>query len=153
VANAFVFMKGYHDMYKLADSDISVVLVIRHEAIPMAVDDELWDRYEFGRDAKVKDPKTKKWTRRNPFWKAAPGDPNGAELTLDALRERGVILIGCGFAASYLASKIAARTKAPMADAMAEVRAHLIPGLELAPSGIFAVTRAQEAGCAYVRSA
>ncbi len=37
-------------------------------------------------------------------------------------------------------------------DMRAEVKAHLIPGLTLAPNGVFAVMRAQEAGCTYIRS-
>jgi hypothetical protein len=37
-------------------------------------------------------------------------------------------------------------------DAMAELRAHLIPGLTLMPSGILAAVRAQEAGAAFIRS-
>ncbi len=153
IANAYVYMMGYKDVYKLADSDLTAVLVVRHAAIPMAVDDELWAKYDLGRFAKVKDASTGRWARRNPFWKAAPGDKEGADFTLDAMRARGAILLGCSLAARHMASEIAGRTKQKTPDVFAEVREHLVPGLELAPSGIFAVLRAQEAGCSYVRSA
>ena len=78
--------------------------------------------------------------------------PEGAEFTLDALNTRGAILVGCGLAAKFMAGGIARKTKQSVDDVSAELRAHLIPGLVLAPSGIFAVMRAQEAGCTYVRT-
>jgi intracellular sulfur oxidation DsrE/DsrF family protein len=36
--------------------------------------------------------------------------------------------------------------------ARATVLAHLVPGVVVMPNGIFAVTRAQEAGCRYIRA-
>jgi hypothetical protein len=152
IANAYVFMMGYKDMYGLTDADLSTVLVIRHGAIPMALDDTFWEKYDLGREARIKDPATKKWARRNPFYKAAPGDTENAAFTLDALHARGTILLGCGLAAGFMAGRIARKTGQTQAAVMGELRQHLVPGLELQPSGIFAVTRAQEAGCSYVRS-
>ena len=153
ITNAYVFLMGYKDVYGLTDGDLNAVLVVRHAAIPMAVDDVLWAKYDLGKMAKIKDPATKKWARRNPFWRAAPDDPASAPYTLDALHKRGAILIGCNLAANRMARGIADRTKQDRAAVMAEVKAHLVPGIEMAHSGIFAVMRAQEAGCSYVRSA
>lgn len=153
VANAWVFLKSYTEVHSLTDQDLSAVLVIRHAAIPLAFDDEFWAKYDVGKTAKLEDPATGKWARRNIHWKAAPGATStpGA-FTLDALRSRGAILVGCALAADRRAREIAKRTSQSDEAVMAEMRAHLIPGLELAHSGIYAVTRAQEAGCTYIRS-
>lgn len=152
-ANAYVFMLTYHQMYATSDTDTLPVIVIRHAAIPLAVDDELWDRYELGRYAKVKDGATGKWARRNPYLRADPNDKDAfPPATIEALARRGAILLGCNLAAGRLAGEIATKANISHDDAVAEVRAHLVPGLTLMPSGILATIRAQEAGAAFIRS-
>lgn len=150
--NAWVFLKSYTEARALADRDLSAVVVIRHSAIPMAFDDAMWAKYELGKGAKVKDPATSKWARRNPYWKAGAGDAENAPFALSTLNERGVILVGCGLATARLAGAIATKTGQPREAVLGELQAHLITGLQLAPSGIYAVTLAQEAGCSFVRS-
>lgn len=150
--NALVFMQGFKAMYKLQDADVSAVLVVRHMAVPMAVDDTIWARYGLGEYSSVKDPATDKWALRNPFWKAAPDDAMGAEYTLDALNQRGGVLLACALATHGLASILAKRTGQKGDAVFDELRRHLVPGFQLAPSGIFAVMRAQESGCHYMRS-
>ncbi|MGH7720287.1 MAG: hypothetical protein ACREON_15765, partial [Gemmatimonadaceae bacterium] len=89
---ARTFMKGYQEVYGATDADMNAVLVIRHAAVPMVLGDELWDRYDFGRDGKLKDPTTGKRTERNPFINVKPDDryamvwPDGG---LDTLLARG----------------------------------------------------------------
>lgn len=151
IGNAWVWMKGFKDVYGVADSDLSAVIVIRHAAIHMAMDDELWAKYEIGRHEKLRDHGTGKWATRNPFWKPAPTEKSN-EFTLDALQTRGAILMACDLAAGAFSRRIAQRTKQPPRTVRDEVNAHLLPGLTLAPSGIFATMRAQEAGCAFMRS-
>ena len=152
VANAWVFLHSYATAERLRDAELSAVVVIRHAAIPLVLDDAMWEKYDVGRHVKLKDQATKKWARRNVLWKAAAGDPASAPYTLDALRARGVILLGCDLALKRMIGTIAKRTDQRPEAVGEELRAHLIPGLELAPSGIYAVTRAQELGCSYVRS-
>ncbi len=152
VGNAYVWMKAVKDVHGLSDSEISAVLVIRHAAIPMAMDDAYWEKYDLGKANKIKDPSTNKWAKRNPFWKADPKEPASAPFTLDALNGRGCILMGCSLAANGMAGELAEKLKQPIDDMRAEMKAHLIPGMTLAPNGVFAVMRAQEAGCTYIRS-
>lgn len=152
VANAYVWMKGFKDVYGARDDEMSAVLVIRHGGIAMAMDDTYWEKYELGRANKVKDPGTKKWAKRNPFLKPDPADAASAPFTLEALAARGAILLGCNLAAMGMAAELAEKLKRPVDEMRAEVKSHLIPGLTLAPSGVFGVMRAQEAGCTYIRS-
>ncbi len=152
VFNAYSYMKGFKDMYKLADTDVDAVVVIRHRAIPMILDDEMWSRYKLGAYTKVKAFNSDQWATRNPFYTAPPGDDEDAAYSMDALTKRGVIFLGCAMATQGMAGILAHRT-GDKADAMFdELRRHLLPGVTLQPSGIFAVMRAQAAGCHYMRS-
>jgi len=152
VFNAYTYMQGFKDMYKVADPDVNAVIVVRHMAIPMAFDDAIWARYKLGEYTKIKESGSEHWAVRNPFWKAAPGDKEGADFTLDALQKRGVVLLGCALATHGFAGILAKQTKDSANAVFDELRRHLIRGLQLQPSGIFAVMRAQEAGCHYMRS-
>lgn len=152
VFNAYSFMKGFEDMYKVSDADVNAVVVIRHKAIPMILDDELWARYTLGEYAKVKDPTTGNWALRNPFWAPDPKDKSSGDYALETLVKRGVILLGCALAARGFAGILASRTKDKPDAMFDELRRHLLPTVTLQPSGVFAVMRAQVAGCHYMRS-
>jgi intracellular sulfur oxidation DsrE/DsrF family protein len=47
---------------------------------------------------------------------------------------------------------IAGKDKIPVDAARKKAESFLVPGVSIVPSGVFAVIRAQEAGCAYVRA-
>jgi hypothetical protein len=152
IFNAYIYRKGFQDMYKLGDADVNAVIVVRHMAIPMILDDELWARYKLGEWAKVKDPATGAWAVRNPFWAADPKDPADADYALESQVKRGVVVLACALATRGMAGILASQTK-DSSDAMFdELRRHLLPTVTLQPSGIFAVMRAQAAGCHYMRS-
>jgi hypothetical protein len=156
---ARVYLSGYREVYDASDSDLNAVLVIRHRAIPMILGDAIWERYDFigKKITKLKDPTTGKPARRNPFLHAKEGDkyamvwPDGG---LDTLISRGVIVLGCNMAFTAFAGIIAKQAKREKEkDAiLSELRQALIPGVTLMPSGIFAVIRAEEAGCHYIQS-
>ena len=153
VGQAYNYFSGMKQAMGATDAEISAVLVIRHSAIPLALDDEMWAKYEIGKMEKVKDPFTnKKWSLINPNYKAPADKPTMAPYTLDALSKRGAILVGCGLAFSGMVFQIAQQSKQDRTVVRDELKAHLIPGLTLVPNGIFAVMRAQEAGCGYLRS-
>ncbi len=154
--HARMFYTNFGEVYNLKDADLRAVLVIRHRAIPMALGDSIWEKYDFiGKDAKLKDPTTGKSTRRNPFLNSKPGDkyslvwPDG---TLDALIGRGAIVLACNMALMHFSSTIATHTSQQAEAVQAECKAALVPGVTLVPSGIFGVIRAEEGGCHYLRA-
>src|SRR5262245_7003273 len=57
-----------------AEKDCSVVVILRHSAIPFAMHSEMWDKYKLGATFKIDDPKTKSPSVRNAFWQPAQGD-------------------------------------------------------------------------------
>jgi len=154
--HARTYYAHFGEVYNLKDADLRAVLVIRHHGIPMVLGDSIWEKYDFiGKEAKLKDPTTGKWTRRNPFMNAKPGDkyslvwPDG---TLDALIGRGAIVLACNMAFMHFSTTVATRTNQPTDAVVNECKAALVPGVTLMPSGIFAVIRAEEGGCHYLRA-
>lgn len=141
--------------------DVISVLVIRHAAIPMVFNDAMWAKYEFGKEEKIKDFRTKQWATRNPYLGAAaaaappdsPSDkPERAQGTLSWLAAHGQIILGCDLATRGMSTIVAQRTAQSPKAVYDEFKANLVPGLILQPSGVYAVHRAQEAGCTYIRS-
>jgi hypothetical protein len=151
--NAYVYMRSFGEVYGAPDSDIQAVLVARHRAVPLMLGDATWERYELGKVVRLRDEKTGKWARRNPFAVVDATDASAMPgLSLGALHERGALLLVCNLALGNLAGRLAAKTKRDRASVRAELRSALLPGVEIVPSGVFAVMRAQEAGCTYMRS-
>jgi hypothetical protein len=155
---ARVFMQGYADVYGTSDADTTAVLVIRHKAVPMVLDDAAWDRYELGKRLKVKDPASGKDARRNPFLNANVKDDDKYSMLwpdggLDTLIRRGAVVVACNMAMNAFASAvIEKKDRVDHAEAMRRATAAMLQGVTLVPSGIFGVARAEEAGCHYIRA-
>jgi intracellular sulfur oxidation DsrE/DsrF family protein len=146
-----LYMRGYHDIYELDERDIRPVLVIRHEAVPMLLNDAFWQKYQLGQKLRIGDPVSGALATRNPF--AAPGSkPIDDWMTMQQLKARGVIILGCDKALRSVATLMAQSTNQAADAVIAEARAAVLSSVTMMPSGIFAVMRAQEAGCNYIRS-
>ena len=151
---AVMFLDQYHEVYGTRDDQARAVIVMRQLGTPLALGDALWDRYAIGEEIKLRDPATHQPARRNPFLRAAAGaSPEAAKPKLEALRARGTILLLCNIAANNWASRHATLTHRDVEEVRAEVRNGLAPGVILVPSGVFALIRAQNAGCALMRGA
>jgi intracellular sulfur oxidation DsrE/DsrF family protein len=141
----------FRDVYG-SDGKTHVVVVMRQMAVPMALQDSLWDRYAIGEDRKVNDPVTKAPARRNPYLRPAPNDPDyEVESKIEKLLPRGLTILVCNRAAMNTARSMAEKQKKDPEQAKADVRNGLVPGAYLMPDGIFALVRAQNAGCAYLK--
>jgi intracellular sulfur oxidation DsrE/DsrF family protein len=134
------------------DDDVRMVIVMRQVGQVMGFNDFMWEKYAIGEDRKVNDPRTKQPATRNPFATAIPGEPAWAlDSKLDTLYKRGAIFLVCNRASMNFATGAAERTKRPVEEVRADVRKNLVPGAILMPTGVFALVRAQNAGCAYMR--
>ena len=137
------------------EKDNSVVVVLRHDAIPYAFEDRLWAKYKFGEMFKADDPDTKTPSVRNPFWKPKAGAFSipgfgVVPIGINELQDSGVIF-GVGDAAKTVYSAVAAQQmNMQPADVKKEWLAGLLPGIQPVPSGVWALGRAQENGCAYI---
>ncbi|MGH7710046.1 MAG: hypothetical protein ACREOG_02120 [Gemmatimonadaceae bacterium] len=144
------FLDHYHEVHGTADSQMRAVIVMRQLGTPLALGDAIWEKYALGEELKINDRATRQPARRNPFLKphTAGGSP---DASLETLRSRGTILLLCNIAMNNWSSRHAEMTNRSAEDVKAEVRANLVPGTIVVPSGIFALIRAQNAGCAFMR--
>ena len=141
----------YKEVYGTAREEMSPVLVIRHDAIPLAMDDAYWQEFKVGKEEKLKDPATKHWSVKNPIWHTAPDTPpKWADYSLERFMALGGIVLACNMAFGDVVYAYRQKYKLSREDARKKALEHLIPGIILQPSGIFAALRCQEAGCRYI---
>lgn len=138
-----------------AEKDNSVVVVLRHDAIPYAFEDRIWAKYNFGEMFKADDPATKKPAVRNPFHQPKKGDfkiPGFGEVAIgiNELQDSGVLFAVCSAAITVYSTVAADKMKMNAAEVKAEWMSGLLPGVHPVPSGVWALGRAQEHGCAYI---
>ncbi|MGC4037846.1 MAG: twin-arginine translocation signal domain-containing protein [Chitinophagaceae bacterium] len=135
--------------------DCSVVVVLRHSAIGYAMQDNLWEKYKFGEMFKADDPKTKAPATRNPFWKPGPDDfkipgIGPVAIGINDLQNDGVMFCVCDVALTVNSAVAAMKTNGNGEEIKKEWLAGLLPGIQVVPSGVWAVGRAQEHGCGYL---
>jgi intracellular sulfur oxidation DsrE/DsrF family protein len=134
------------------DETTRMVIIMRQLGQVMAFNDAMWDKYAIGEERKVNDPVTQQPARRNPWLKPTPGEPAWAVASkLETLRARGAIFLVCNRASMNWANSAAERMKRDVEEVKSDVRKNLVPGAVLMPTGVFALVRAQNAGCAYMR--
>ncbi|MEP6619056.1 MAG: hypothetical protein ABJE47_07075 [bacterium] len=137
------------------ESKVTAVIILRHAASVMTLNDAMWDRLALGERTKLKDPTTGETTRRNPFINYHKDDKHSAideNSGIDTLMRRGAIILTCNRALTGVAYQL--RKKEPQftpETALAEIRRNVLPGVYVMPNGIFAVSAAQDAGCHYMR--
>jgi len=157
------WMAATAEVYGAGDDQMTAVLVFRHAAVPVVLNDAMWEKYNVAQAVAdraettelLKDPSSGEPTRRNPFINLKQGDRHVlvyGDGGLDRLIERGAIVLACHLALRNMAGSFARQAGRPAAEVYAEVRANLVPGVTVMPNGIFAVGRAQQAGCGFIRS-
>ena len=148
---AINFIDGVKEATEAPDSEITAVVVFRYLATAMTLNDAVWAKYKLGEVLGVTDPKTNAPTNRNLG-------------TADALAQRGVtyeqlastpsfIMVACNHAITVISGMGAAKIGVPPEQAKKEFLAGMIPGVHLTPAGVYAVNRAQHAGCTYCGTA
>lgn len=151
-ANAWVAQ--YQQVLKIAPSDMSPVIVIRHNAIVLAMQPSFWNRYGIAKLKGVTHPLTGEPIDKNPALidekdgVPAPFDQAGLHKQL----ARGVTVLACNLALQDLVALVKDADQSSEEAARKVAVDGLVPGVILQPSGVFAVIRAQEAGCAYIKA-
>lgn len=149
---ARIYRDGYRQALGAPAADVAPVIVLRHNATVLAFDDALWAKYPVGRVRNVRDPATGQHPSRNPWSRPhSEAERRGGDF-LEALIASGVTVLACELAARRTAGMIAREAGGDPDAVMAEIRAGLVPGVLLQPSGIYATARAQEVGCVFMRS-
>ena len=136
------------------DSETGVVIVLRHEAIPFAMEDRLWKKYKFGEFFKIDDTATKAPATRNAFWQPKPGDfkipgIGPVEIGINQLQDHGIMICVCNMALTVMSSVAAQSMNMDATKVYDDWKSGILPGIQIVPSGVWAIGRAQEHGCAY----
>lgn len=152
VFRAGLWREQHTQVYGTAATDLDAVVVVRHAGIPLAMDNAYWDQYQVGKALKLKDDSGHKWMTANPVGGGTGSGNQGgfAKYMLPHFLANGGIVLACNLAFGQIISNIKAHDKVSQDEATKRAHAHLIPGIILQPSGIFAVLRAEEMGCNYI---
>jgi intracellular sulfur oxidation DsrE/DsrF family protein len=149
------FVRVNRTDYGLQDSDLAVVIVVRHRSTPFGYSDAMWAKYGMllAAPSGFTDPKSKASPKINVYNSGDYGNslPNGG-ATLDALFKQGVQMAICATATRNLAKSIAEATGGNTDTIFAELTSNLVSNSRMVPAGIIAVSRAQERGYSLVRS-
>ncbi len=140
-----IYMNTMNATYGSKDADDSVVVIFRHQAAPLALQDAMWAKYKFGEQLGIKDGD--KPATRNVY-----GTITGLPIPGLGVAEllKGGVMIGvCNVALTVMAGDIAKKTGGNADAIHSELMANMFPGVQVVPSGVMAVGRCQEKGCNY----
>src|SRR5260370_28670039 len=120
----------------------------------MALGDDVWAKYKLGEQVNVNDPATKAPMLRNPFAHVRPGEMQPfPDAAAEKLLARGVKIGVCNVALTLRSARAAQQLGVAKEEAKREWVAGLLPGATVVPSGVLAVSRAQEHSCTYCSAA
>lgn len=144
----------YAEVLKAAPAQLSPVIILRHNAIILAMQQSFWDKYQIGKSKSVTHPLTQQPLDKNP---ALLDDKDGlpAPFNVAGLHKqiaRGVVALACNLALQQCVELVKSKDGVSDEEARKRAVAALVPGVILQPSGVFAAVLAQESGCAYVKA-
>lgn len=141
----------YNKAYKVADKDVNAIGTFYGSTTFHGVSDAMWAKYRIGEFLGEKDANGVAFTK-NP-WRVAPV-VLGMELqpaSIESLQKRGATFIICNNALGIF-SGLLAKARGLEADAVYnDLKANILPGVELIPGMVVAIEQAQKAGIAYHR--
>jgi len=142
------------EVLKAPRDQVSPAIILRHNAIILAMSQPFWDKYDIGTKKGVMHPLTLEPTKKNPaLLDERDGIPEPfSNAGLRKQLDRGVIVLACNLALQDCIDLIKSTDKVSEEIARKRAISYLVPGVILQPSGVFAAVRAQEAGAAYVKA-
>lgn len=146
------YYDSYNKSYGVKDEDIRGVMTFYGTTTLYAVNDAMWTKYKIGEFVGAEDPETKQPALVNP-WREKPViiGMTIPGASVESLQKRGAIFIVCDNALAIFSSLLAdARGLDPKA-VYADLKANILPGVELVPAMVIALEQAHKAGLAYQR--
>ena len=153
---ALVHVMNYYDTYNKAynvkDSDINAVLTFYAGTTLYALNDAAWEKYRLGEFLDAKDAAGTPFTA-NP-WRTAPVvlGMTIPGASIESLEKRGATLIVCNNALQIFSGMIAQKRGLDALAVYQDLKASIIPGIQLVPGMVIAVEQAQRAGLTYHRN-
>jgi intracellular sulfur oxidation DsrE/DsrF family protein len=135
--------------YQLTESDLAIVVCMRHFATVFAYNDAIWGKYGKAISDLVQftDPKTKQAPSTNLLNSADYGmTMSNLGNTIPSVVKRGTQFAVCDMATQFFSAQVAAVVKANPQELYKEFVANLIPNSHMVAAGVVAVNRSQEYG-------
>jgi len=123
----------------------SAMLILRHNGLPLALNDAVWAKYKLGEMFSIKSGETPATSNIYATITTLPLPGIG----IVELLKGGVLVGACDLALTVYSSMAAQKMGMDAAAVRKEWVAGLLPGVQIVPSGVFAVSRAQEFNCSY----
>jgi intracellular sulfur oxidation DsrE/DsrF family protein len=159
LGEALLYTNNYflanQNSYGLTNTDLAVVIVVRHFSTVFAYNDAIWMKYGGMLASRINfnDPQTKQPPKLNVYNSPAHvGALPSFGTTLDSVLKRGVQLAVCQMATRFFAAGIAEATGGNADNVYKELAANLVSNSHLVPAGIVAINRAQERGYAFAKA-
>lgn len=125
--------------------------VLRHSAVAFALEDRLWSKYKLGTFFGVNDNNTGAPALRNPVYEPKLKDFPMAQIQgIKDLKARGAMFCVCDLALQVNSGAIATQMNLEMEDVYKDMLSGVHSGIQVVPSGVWALERAQKHGCAYI---
>jgi intracellular sulfur oxidation DsrE/DsrF family protein len=131
------------------ENNVTVVMILRHAGLAFAMNDAMWAKYKLGEVFKISDPATSAPSVRNFFYKQPAGTFPIPGMAIDELMASGTLFGACNMAIKFYGGIVAKQMNVPAEDVIKDWTANLLPGVQVVPSGVWAVNRVQERGCTY----
>lgn len=151
-----IHMLNYYDTwvrdYGAKDSEINGVGTFYGTTTFYGVNDAMWAKYKIGEFLETNDAATGKPATVNP-WRANPNILGMAlpQASVESLQKRGATFILCNNALGIFAGMLA-KARGLNTDAVyADLKANILPGVELIPGMVVAIDQANAAGLSYHR--
>jgi len=131
------------------EKEVTAVMVLRHDGIPLGMESRLWEKYNFGEMFEVNEPESKKPLTMNPFWHPKEGSLPLPGMAIEDLQASGVLMGICDIALTVNSQMAGKKMGLDPAEVKKDWVSGILPGIQIVPSGVLAVNRAQEHGCTY----
>jgi hypothetical protein len=151
-----VHIMNYYDTYNKAfnvkDADIDAVLTFYGGTTFFGVNDAMWAKYKLGEFINETDPATGKPAVANP-WRTEPvilGMTIPA-ASVESLYKRGATFILCNNALTIFSNLLAQKRALDPKVVYEDLKANILPEVQLVPGMVIAVEQAARAGLSYHR--
>jgi len=125
--------------------EATAVVILRHDGLALALGDAVWAKYGIGEMFNIKTGDAP--AKANPY-ASITGLPISG-IGIAELLKSGVLVGACDVALTIYSAGAANKMGLNPDAVKKEWIAGLLPGVQVVPSGVLGVARAQELGCAY----
>ena len=133
------------------DDNITAMTVLRHSGIVFAFNSDIWKKFKLGELVSFNDNKTGSPALRNTVYEPQEGDmPLPPIQGIKDLQTRGSLFCVCDLATKVYGSAVAQKMNLNPDDVYSEMVEGILPEIQLVPSGVWALGRAQNMNCAYI---